>query len=134
VAGQPHDPGKRTARGVPRAADHRLAGRGPVRKRNLEGGDGYCMTNNSRERSNRGHIPITRSSGRKEATSLTYYRQAIKCVCRKTGCRTPCRNNTGQAYHLWLLRKWLLRKWLMRNRASSGIGAAIAGRLRATGW
>ena len=83
----PHDPNKRTAYwGVPRApmtlAISEDDGRTWTRKRNLEVGDGYCMTNNSREQTNREYSYPSIKQGPDGALHIafTYFRQAIKYV------------------------------------------------------
>ena len=72
--------------GVPRApmtlAVSEDGGRTWPHRRNLETGDGYCMTNNSREKINRefSYPTITQSSDGALHIAYTYYRQAIKYV------------------------------------------------------
>jgi predicted neuraminidase len=81
------EPGKRsTFWGVPRApmtvAVSEDGGRTWPRRRNLEVGDGYCMTNNSRERLNRefSYPSVTQAPDGALHIAYTYYRQAIKHV------------------------------------------------------
>lgn len=52
-------------------------------QRNLEEGDGYCMTNNSQEKLNRefSYPSIKQSRDGKLHIAFTYYRQAIKYIC-----------------------------------------------------
>lgn len=52
-------------------------------KRNLDVGDGYCMTNNSKEMLNReySYPSIKQTPDGKLHVAYTYYRQAIKYVC-----------------------------------------------------
>uniref|UniRef100_UPI0013261DB9 exo-alpha-sialidase n=2 Tax=Bacteria TaxID=2 RepID=UPI0013261DB9 len=54
----------------------------PIR-RNLEVGDGYAMTNNSKDKLNReySYPSITEGKDGKLHIAFTYYRQAIKYVC-----------------------------------------------------
>jgi predicted neuraminidase len=72
--------------GVPRApmtlAISEDGGRTWARKRNLEVGDGYCMTNNSREQLNREYSYPSIKQGPDGALHIafTYFRQAIKYV------------------------------------------------------
>lgn len=72
--------------GVPRApmtlAISEDGGRTWPRKRNLEVGDGYCMTNNSREQLNREYSYPSIKQGPDGALHIafTYFRQAIKYV------------------------------------------------------
>ncbi|MBV8912414.1 MAG: exo-alpha-sialidase [Acetobacteraceae bacterium] len=80
-------PGERQAVwGVPRApmtlAISEDGGRTWPYKRNLEVGDGYCMTNNSREQLNREYSYPSIKQGPDGALHLafTYFRQAIKYV------------------------------------------------------
>ncbi|HEV2677335.1 MAG TPA: exo-alpha-sialidase [Aliidongia sp.] len=80
-------PGERQAVwGVPRApltlALSEDGGRSWPRKRNLEVGDGYCMTNNSREQLNREYSYPSIKQGPDGALHIafTYFRQAIKYV------------------------------------------------------
>ena len=80
-------PGERAAIwGVPRApmslAISEDGGRTWPRKRDLETGDGYCMTNNSREKLNREFSYPSVKEGADGAlhVAFTYYRQAIKHV------------------------------------------------------
>lgn len=51
--------------------------------RNLETGDGYCMTNNSSERLNRefSYPSIVQSQDGRLHIAFTYFRQRIKHVC-----------------------------------------------------
>lgn len=51
--------------------------------RNLEVGDGYCMTNNSKDKLNReySYPSIKQTSDGKIHVTFTYFRQAIKYVC-----------------------------------------------------
>jgi predicted neuraminidase len=86
-AAAPQDPSKRTAYwGVPRApmtlAISEDGGKTWPRKRDLEIGDGYCMTNNSRDRSNReySYPSIKQSLDGALHIAFTYFRQAIKYV------------------------------------------------------
>jgi predicted neuraminidase len=81
------DPNKRTTYwGVPRApmtlAISEDEGRTWTRKRNLEVGDGYCMTNNSRDRTNRelSYPSIKQGPDGALHIAFTYFRQAIKYV------------------------------------------------------
>ena len=57
-------------------------GRTWPRKRNLEVGDGYCMTNNSRDHRNREYSYPSIKQGPDGALHIafTYFRQAIKYV------------------------------------------------------
>lgn len=80
-------PGARsTFWGVPRApmtlAISADGGHTWPRRRNLEVGDGYCMTNNSRERLNRefSYPSIAQTPDGMLHVAYTYYRQAIKYV------------------------------------------------------
>jgi len=80
-------PGERQAVwGVPRApmtvAISEDGGRSWPHKRNLEVGDGYCMTNNSREQLNREYSYPSIKQGPDGALHIafTYFRQAIKYV------------------------------------------------------
>ena len=80
-------PGERQAAwGVPRApmtlAVSEDGGRTWPHKRNLEVGDGYCMTNNSRENLNRefSYPSIKQGADGKLHIAFTYFRQAIKYV------------------------------------------------------
>ncbi len=80
-------PGERQAVwGVPRApmtvAISEDGGRSWPHKRNLEVGDGYCMTNNSREQLNREYSYPSIKQGPHGALHIafTYFRQAIKYV------------------------------------------------------
>ena len=80
-------PGERQAVwGVPRApmtlAISEDGGRTWPHKRNLEVGDGYCMTNNSREQLNREYSYPSIKQGPDGALHIafTYFRQAIKYV------------------------------------------------------
>jgi len=80
-------PGERQAVwGVPRApmtlALSEDGGRTWSAKRNLEVGDGYCMTNNSREQLNReySYPSIKQGSDGALHIAFTYFRQAIKYV------------------------------------------------------
>lgn len=80
-------PGERTAFwGVPRAPMTLVlsedGGRSWTRKRDLEVGDGYCMTNNSREQLNREYSYPSIKQGPDGALHIayTYFRQAIKYV------------------------------------------------------
>jgi predicted neuraminidase len=72
--------------GVPRApmtiAISEDNGRTWTRKRNLEIGDGYCMTNNSRDKSNReySYPTVKQTPDGAIQIAFTYYRQAIKYV------------------------------------------------------
>jgi len=72
--------------GVPRApmtlAISEDGGRSWPHRRNLETGDGYCMTNNSREKINRefSYPTVTQSPDGALHIAYTYYRQAIKYV------------------------------------------------------
>ena len=72
--------------GVPRApmtlAISEDGGRTWPHRRNLETGDGYCMTNNSREKINRefSYPTILQSPDGALHVAYTYYRQAIKYV------------------------------------------------------
>lgn len=72
--------------GVPRApmtlAISEDGGRTWARKRNLEVGDGYCLTNNSREQLNREYSYPSVKQGPDGALHIafTYFRQAIKYV------------------------------------------------------
>lgn len=72
--------------GVPRApmtlAISTDGGRTWPYRRNLETGDGYCMTNNSRDKVNRefSYPTITQSPDGALHIAYTYYRQAIKYV------------------------------------------------------
>jgi predicted neuraminidase len=72
--------------GVPRApmtlAISEDGGRSWPYRRNLEVGDGYCMTNNSRQQLNREYSYPSIKQGRDGALHIafTYYRQAIKYV------------------------------------------------------
>jgi predicted neuraminidase len=72
--------------GVPRApmtlAISEDGGRTWPYKRNLEVGDGYCMTNNSREQLNREYSYPSIKQGPDAALHIafTYFRQAIKYV------------------------------------------------------
>ncbi|UFN47826.1 exo-alpha-sialidase [Roseomonas sp. OT10] len=72
--------------GVPRApmtlAISEDGGRTWPHRRNLETGDGYCMTNNSREKINRefSYPTILQSPDGALHIAYTYYRQAIKYV------------------------------------------------------
>jgi predicted neuraminidase len=72
--------------GVPRApmtlAISENGGRSWPYKRNLEVGDGYCMTNNSREQLNREYSYPSIHQGPDGALHIafTYFRQAIKYV------------------------------------------------------
>jgi predicted neuraminidase len=72
--------------GVPRApmtiAISEDGGRSWPHKRNIEIGDGYCMTNNSREQRNREYSYPTIKQGSDGALHIafTYFRQAIKYV------------------------------------------------------
>ncbi|MCF4129533.1 sialidase family protein [Methylobacterium sp. SyP6R] len=81
------DPGKRTAFwGTPRApltlAISPDGGRTWPHRRDLEVGDGYCMTNNSRDRSNRelSYPSVTQTPDGAIHVAFTYHRQAIKYV------------------------------------------------------
>jgi len=87
AAPEPHDPNKRTAYwGVPRApmtlAISEDDGHTWTRKRNLEDGDGYCMTNNSRDQTNReySYPSVTQGANGALHIAFTYFRQAIKYV------------------------------------------------------
>lgn len=80
-------PGERQAVwGVPRApmtlAISEDGGRSWPHKRNLEVGDGYCMTNNSREQLNReySYPSIKQGPDGTLHIAFTYFRQAIKYV------------------------------------------------------
>ena len=80
-------PGERAAVwGVPRApmtlAVSEDGGRTWPHKRNLEVGDGYCMTNNSREKLNRefSYPSVKQGPDGMLHIAFTYYRQAIKHV------------------------------------------------------
>jgi predicted neuraminidase len=57
-------------------------GRTWPRKRNLEVGDGYCMTNNSRDKANRefSYPSIKQTPDGDIHTAFTYFRQRIKYV------------------------------------------------------
>ncbi|WP_426957048.1 sialidase family protein [Muricoccus radiodurans] len=72
--------------GVPRApmtlAISEDGGRTWPRRRNLETGDGYCMTNNSKDKVNRefSYPTVTQSPDGALHLAYTYYRQAIKYV------------------------------------------------------
>ena len=83
----PPEPGARTAFwGTPRApmtlAVSEDGGRTWPYRRNLEVGDGYCMTNNSREKVNREYSYPSIKQGPDGALHIafTYFRQAIKYV------------------------------------------------------
>jgi predicted neuraminidase len=83
----PSDEGGRTAFwGVPRApmsvAISEDGGRTWPHRRDLEVGDGYCMTNNSREKVNREYSYPSIKQGPDGALHIafTYFRQAIKYV------------------------------------------------------
>jgi predicted neuraminidase len=83
----PPEPGVRTAFwGTPRApmtlAISEDGGRTWPYRRNLEVGDGYCMTNNSREKVNREYSYPSIKQGPDGALHIafTYFRQAIKYV------------------------------------------------------
>jgi predicted neuraminidase len=87
AAPAPAEPGGRTAFwGTPRApmtlAVSEDGGRTWPYRRNLEVGDGYCMTNNSREKVNREYSYPSIKQGPDEALHIafTYFRQAIKYV------------------------------------------------------
>jgi predicted neuraminidase len=80
-------PGERTAFwGVPRApitlAISEDGGRTWPHQRNLDVGDGYCMTNNSREQLNRefSYPSVKQGPDGKLHVAYTYFRQAIKYV------------------------------------------------------
>jgi predicted neuraminidase len=72
--------------GVPRApmtiAVSEDGGRTWPYRRNLEVGDGYCMTNNSKEKLNRefSYPSVKQGSDGMLHVAFTYYRQAIKYV------------------------------------------------------
>lgn len=78
--------GRSTFWGVPRApmtlAISADGGRTWPWRRNLETGDGYCMTNNSREKINRefSYPTLVQSSDGALHIAYTFYRQAIKYV------------------------------------------------------
>jgi predicted neuraminidase len=87
TTGSADEGGKTAFWGVPRApltlAISEDGGRSWPTLRNLEIGDGYCMTNNSRDGINREYsYPSIRQTpdGRLHIT-YTYFRQAIKYVC-----------------------------------------------------
>ncbi|AGB80813.1 putative neuraminidase (sialidase) [Serratia sp. FGI94] len=73
--------------GAPRApmtlAISRDGGRSWPYQRNLDEGDGYCMTNNSREKLNRefSYPTIKQGDDGRLHIAYTYFRQAIKYVC-----------------------------------------------------
>ena len=86
-AAPPAEPGARSAFwGVPRApmtlAISSDGGRTWPHKRNLETGDGFCMTNNSRDKLNRefSYPSICQTADGQLHISYTYWRQAIKYV------------------------------------------------------
>ena len=78
--------GRSTFWGVPRApmtlAISTDGGRSWPHRRNLETGDGYCMTNNSRDKVNRefSYPTVTQSPDGALHIAYTYYRQIIKYV------------------------------------------------------
>jgi predicted neuraminidase len=81
------DPSRRTTFwGVPRApmtlAISEDGGRTWPHRRNIEVGDGYCMTNNSREGLNRefSYPSIVQTADGALHVAFTYFRQAIKYV------------------------------------------------------
>lgn len=83
----PRDPAKRTAFwGVPRApmtlAISQDGGRSWAHKRNVEVGDGYAMSNNSREKTNRelSYPSLKETPDGALHLAFTYHRQAIKYV------------------------------------------------------
>jgi predicted neuraminidase len=87
VEAVPPEPGSRTAFwGTPRApmtlAVSEDGGRTWPHRRNLEVGDGYCMTNNSREKVNReySYPSIKQGPDGFLHIAFTYFRQAIKYV------------------------------------------------------
>jgi len=82
------EPGKRSAFwGAPRApmtlAISEDGGLTWPHQRNLETGDGYCMTNNSQQKLNRefSYPSIKQGPNGELHIAFTYYRQAIKYVC-----------------------------------------------------
>lgn len=87
AAPPPVDPGKRTAFwGTPRApltlAISEDGGRTWPHRRDVETGDGYCMTNNSRDRTNRelSYPSVAQTPDGALHVAFTYHRQAIKYV------------------------------------------------------
>ncbi|ACL63114.1 sialidase family protein [Methylobacterium nodulans] len=83
----PAAPGKRTAFwGTPRApltlAISEDGGRTWPHRRDVETGDGYCMTNNSRDRTNRelSYPSVAQTPDGALHVAFTYHRQAIKYV------------------------------------------------------
>ncbi|MGW1443912.1 sialidase family protein [Serratia rhizosphaerae] len=81
------DDGRSAFWGAPRApmtlAISRDGGRSWPYQRNLDEGDGYCMTNNSREKLNRefSYPSIKQGADGRLHIAYTYFRQAIKYVC-----------------------------------------------------
>jgi predicted neuraminidase len=87
VAAQPVAHGARTAFwGAPRApmtlAISHDGGKSWPLQRNLDEGDGYCMTNNSQQKLNRefSYPSIKQGAGGELHIAYTFYRQAIKYV------------------------------------------------------
>ena len=108
AAPEPQDPNKRTAYwGVPRApmtlAISEDGGRTWARKRNLEVGDGYCMTNNSRDHTNREYSYPSIKQGPDGALHIafTYFRQGdqIRARTGSRGCPDPRHRRARGAGH-----------------------------------
>jgi NAD(P)-dependent dehydrogenase (short-subunit alcohol dehydrogenase family) len=108
-------------------------------RRNLEVGDGYCMTNNSKEGLNRefSYPSIRQTPDRRLHITYTYWRQAIKYtrVAEDWARRTPRdRSVSVPKDHAMTPSDNASPGHAVVTGVSSGIGAAIAARLLRGGW